>query len=66
MGYSNTFTTTIVLLLMRATIVGGAVVTFGKQHATVQVLDRGNFRTAIEDPANPLWLLKFYAPWVSR
>jgi hypothetical protein len=26
-------------------------------------LRKENFRQAIEDPANPLWFLKFYAPW---
>jgi hypothetical protein len=26
-------------------------------------LGHNNFKQAIEDPANPLWLLKFYAPW---
>ena len=25
-------------------------------------LTKDNFRTAIEDPATPIWLLKFYAP----
>jgi len=29
----------------------------------VVALRANNFRAAIEDPANPLWLLKFYAPW---
>lgn len=26
-------------------------------------LKRDSFKQAIEDPANPLWFLKFYAPW---
>ena len=26
-------------------------------------LRRDNFKQAVEDPANPVWLLKFYAPW---
>jgi hypothetical protein len=29
----------------------------------VFMLRRDNFKIAIEDPANPVWLLKFYAPW---
>lgn len=28
-----------------------------------QVLDDKTFELAINDPANPFWLLKFYAPW---
>uniref|UniRef100_A0A7S3LCV5 Thioredoxin domain-containing protein n=1 Tax=Amphora coffeiformis TaxID=265554 RepID=A0A7S3LCV5_9STRA len=56
-------TTAIFLLLTVTTTVDGAVTTLGEKHATVQALDGANWRTAIEDPANPLWLLKFYAPW---
>ena len=35
----------------------------GTAHKEVVTLDRSSFRQAIEDPANPRWLLKFYAPW---
>lgn len=35
----------------------------GKPHSTVQVLEQNTFETALSDPANGLWLLKFYAPW---
>lgn len=29
----------------------------------VFTLDGNNFHIAINNPNNPLWLLKFYAPW---
>jgi hypothetical protein len=32
----------------------------------VVALGASNFRAALEDPANPIWLLKFYAPWYER
>lgn len=35
----------------------------GKPHSTVQDLTEDNFDEALNDPANGLWLLKFYAPW---
>ena len=35
----------------------------GTPHSTVQPLTKEHFRQAIEDPANGLWFLKFYAPW---
>lgn len=35
----------------------------GAAHSTVQVLNSENFDNALADPANGLWLLKFYAPW---
>ena len=31
-----------------------------KPHSTVQVLTEDNFDDALNDPANGLWLLKFY------
>jgi hypothetical protein len=37
--------------------------TSGTAHDAVVVLDAQSFPQAIKDPANPLWLLKFYAPW---
>mmetsp|Transcript_3859 Transcript_3859/g.5251 ORF Transcript_3859/g.5251 Transcript_3859/m.5251 type:complete len:462 (+) Transcript_3859:65-1450(+) len=35
----------------------------GKPHDTVQILTGENFEEAVNDPANGLWFLKFYAPW---
>ena len=32
----------------------------GKPHSTVQTLTEDNFNDALDDPANGLWLLKFY------
>ena len=29
-------------------------------------LTKANFKLAVSDPANPFWLLKFYAPWYVR
>ncbi len=38
-------------------------VKMGEPHSTVQALTSTTFRPALNDPANGLWLLKFYAPW---
>ncbi|EED92846.1 predicted protein [Thalassiosira pseudonana CCMP1335] len=35
----------------------------GTPHSTVIKLTGKNFENHIRDPANGLWLLKFYAPW---
>jgi hypothetical protein len=35
----------------------------GKPHSTVLHLTSSNFDDYIQDPANGLWLLDFYAPW---
>ena len=35
----------------------------GKPHSTVITLKDNNFDEYLNDPANGLWLLKFYAPW---
>lgn len=35
----------------------------GKIQDSVVVLGKDTFRKAIEDPANPKWILKFFAPW---
>jgi hypothetical protein len=32
----------------------------GEPHSTVQTLNKHNFDQALNDPANGLWLLKFY------
>lgn len=45
---------------VKSEYVGGAG---GAAHSTVIDLDGESFSQAIKDPANPLWLLKFYAPW---
>jgi hypothetical protein len=37
--------------------------TTGKPHSTVQVLTEKNFDDALNDPANGLWLLKFYGEY---
>lgn len=39
---------------------------YGTAHKSVVHLTTSNFQTMLEDPANGLFLLKFYAPWVSR
>ncbi len=35
----------------------------GTPHDSVQTLTGTTFDTALNDPANGLWFLKFYAPW---
>merc|ERR1719491_2403242 len=35
----------------------------GKPHDSVQILTNENVEAALNDPANGLWMLKFYAPW---
>lgn len=35
----------------------------GKPHNSVINLKNDNFDDHLNDPANGLWLLKFYAPW---
>ena len=42
---------------------GHAVFEAGKAVDQVVALHKGNFKLAMEDPANSFWLLKFYAPW---
>lgn len=37
--------------------------TTGTAHTTVQVITQSNWNEVLNDPANGLWLLKFYAPW---
>ena len=55
-------TTTLFLLL---TSVSSSIsgVPLGTPHAKVVALDASNVQLALQDPANPHWLLKFYAPW---
>eukprot|EP00574_Skeletonema_japonicum_P004379 CAMPEP_0201714820 /NCGR_PEP_ID=MMETSP0593-20130828/1132_1 /ASSEMBLY_ACC=CAM_ASM_000672 /TAXON_ID=267983 /ORGANISM="Skeletonema japonicum, Strain CCMP2506" /LENGTH=460 /DNA_ID=CAMNT_0048204131 /DNA_START=8 /DNA_END=1390 /DNA_ORIENTATION=- len=65
----TSFTTTLLLLLLLGTITTttAAATTSPptKPHSTVIPLTTSNFDTyVITDPTNnPLWLLKFYAPW---
>jgi hypothetical protein len=35
----------------------------GTPHSKVIDLDDVSFPEAMKDPSNPLWFLKFYAPW---
>ena len=51
-----------VLLLSQMAIVR-AEYQGGSPHKAVVHLDETSFEDAIKDPANPLWFLKFYAPW---
>jgi hypothetical protein len=37
----------------------------GVAHKRPVDLTQSTFEAALNDPANPVWLLKFYAPWVS-
>ena len=37
----------------------------GVAHKRPVDLTQATFEAALNDPANPVWLLKFYAPWVS-
>ena len=50
-----------VLLSVGATFSAG--IETGSPHSTVQTLTENTFQRAIQDSANSLWLLKFYAPW---
>lgn len=50
-------------LLFQTTIWSSYALTTGQPHSTVQTLTKDNFDEALNDPANGLWLLKFYAPW---
>jgi len=57
---------TLVLPLLHVLLIDQSVATSietGKPHSTVQILTEDNVDDALNDPANGLWLLKFYAPW---
>lgn len=56
---------TLPLLLSLVTLLFGGdfSTTSGQPHSTVQSLTSTNIDTHLSDSANPLWLLKFYAPW---
>ena len=51
------------LCLLTAALVGTHASEIGKPHSTVITLTATTFDEHINDPANGLWLLKFYAPW---
>jgi len=50
-----TFIATLLISIAHKSVAG-----FGEPHAEVQILNDDNFEAAINDPANGLWLLKFY------
>ena len=51
------------LAIFAAAFVGAEAAEIGKPHSTVVSLTTTTFDDHINDPANGLWLLKFYAPW---
>lgn len=51
------------VLLIDQSVVASSSIDTGKPHSTVQILTEDNVDEALNDPANGLWLLKFYAPW---
>jgi hypothetical protein len=40
-----------------------AVIAYGTPYDSVQILTSQNFSEVLEDPANGLFLIKFFAPW---
>jgi hypothetical protein len=48
------------MLLFHTGIGFSFALTTGQPHSTVQTLTKHNFDEALNDPANGLWLLKFY------
>ena len=53
------------LVILLASILGtlSTAEEIGKPHSTVIHLKDKDFDAHLNDPANGLWLLKFYAPW---
>jgi len=51
------------LCLLLPPLSRAAAIETGTPHSTVQILTEDNVDDALNDPANGLWLLKFYAPW---
>ena len=54
---------TLVLPLLHVLLIDQSIATSietGKPHSTVQILTEDNVDDALNDPANGLWLLKFY------
>jgi hypothetical protein len=56
-------TTTMKIWLLLAALFRIHAAEIGTPHSTVIKLTGKNFENHIRDPANGLWLLKFYAPW---
>jgi len=56
------FTKALLALLLTSAAASGSYEA-GTATDKVVALEKGNFRAAIEDPANSFWLLKFFAPW---
>ena len=52
-----------ILLLLASFAAGNQAAEIGQPHSTVITLTTKTFQKHIDDPANGLWLLKFYAPW---
>ena len=44
-------------------VASAAEASWGTPHDKVIALNGSNLQSSIDDPANPLWLLKYYAPW---
>lgn len=63
MYWSLLFSTVAFLFLNNAGTVVCDTYQGGQPHDKPIDLDPGTFPHAIKDTANPLWLLKFYAPW---
>ena len=53
----------VTMLTLCSTFVDAAPYVGGEPHSRPVDLDPESFPSAIKDTANPLWLLKFYAPW---
>jgi hypothetical protein len=53
-----------ILTLLTLSLAATGVNAYGTPHTSVVELTTSNFQTMLEDPANGLFLLKFYAPWV--
>lgn len=53
----------LVVVLLSLTVHAAVVFEPGTPTMHAVALIKNNFDLAINDPANPIWLLKFYAPW---
>jgi protein disulfide-isomerase-like protein len=58
--HHNTMMVRLLVLLLSSWTVSAAI---GAPHEAVVDLQVDTFHPSLADPANPLWLLKFYAPW---
>jgi hypothetical protein len=52
------------LISQKLRLVLSSGVTTGKPHTTVQVITQSNWNEVLNDPANGLWLLKFYGKYL--